>query len=134
MALTVDQNSRILTCLIEETGLQPRQVENTVALFQEGATVPFIARYRKERTGELDEVQVRLIEERLDYFRELEERKATVLASIEEQGKLTAELRGPHRGHPAEDRAGRPLSALTSRSGAPRRPSPGSGAWSRWPT
>lgn len=94
MALTVDQNSRILTCLIEETGLQPRQVENTVALFQEGATVPFIARYRKERTGELDEVQVRTIEERLDYFRELEERKATVLASIEEQGKLTAELRG----------------------------------------
>jgi hypothetical protein len=68
-------------------------VENTVALFISGATVPFIARYRKEQTGELDEVQVRTIEERLAYFGELEERKVTVLKSIDEQGKLTPELK-----------------------------------------
>ncbi len=93
MALSPEQNARILSCLIEETGLAPFQVANTLALFGEGATVPFIARYRKERTGELDEVQVRLIEERLGYFSELEERRSTVLKSIEEQGKLSVELK-----------------------------------------
>ncbi|HXV21830.1 MAG TPA: Tex family protein [Desulfuromonadales bacterium] len=93
MALTAEQHARILGYLVDETGLKPFQVENTVALFREGATVPFIARYRKERTGELDEVQVRLLEERLAYFSELEERKVTVLKSIDEQGKLTPELR-----------------------------------------
>ncbi len=92
MALSAAQISRILSCIIDETGFKPLQVENTVALLREGATVPFIARYRKERTGELDEVQIRTIEERLGYFGELEERKATVLKSIEEQGKLTPEL------------------------------------------
>lgn len=86
------QDARILACLIEETGLQPGQVAQTVALLCEGATVPFIARYRKERTGELDEVQIRTLQERLGYYTELEERKATVLASIDDQGKLTPEL------------------------------------------
>ena len=84
----------ILRFIIEETGLKPFQVTETVALFREGGTVPFIARYRKERTGELDEVQIRTIEERLAYFTELEERKLTVLKSITEQGKLTPELEG----------------------------------------
>lgn len=93
MALTAEQHTRILCYLIEETGLKPYQVGNTVALFREGATVPFIARYRKEQTGELDEVQVRTIEERLAYYGELEERKFTVLKSIDEQGKLTPELK-----------------------------------------
>jgi uncharacterized protein len=65
----------------------------TVELLDEGSTVPFIARYRKEVTGNLDEVQIRAIEERLQYFRELVSRKQTILASIEEQGKLTDELR-----------------------------------------
>ena len=65
----------------------------TVELLDEGATVPFIARYRKEVTGNLDEVQIRAIEEKLLYFRELQARKETVLASIKEQGKLTDELR-----------------------------------------
>src|SRR6202163_2396401 len=65
----------------------------TVELLDEGATVPFIARYRKEATGNLDEVQIRAIEERLLYFRELVSRKETILASIQEQGKLTNELR-----------------------------------------
>lgn len=79
--------------LVEETGLQQQQVRQTVTLLQEGATVPFIARYRKEATGELDEVQIRLIQERLDYHTELNERRQTILNSIEEQGKLTPELR-----------------------------------------
>ncbi|MHC1696776.1 MAG: Tex family protein [Geobacteraceae bacterium] len=83
---------RILPWLIEESGVKRFQVENTVTLLREGATVPFIARYRKEQTGELDEVAIRFVEERFAYFSELEERKNTVLKSIEEQGKLTAEL------------------------------------------
>jgi uncharacterized protein len=63
-----------------------------IELLDEGATVPFIARYRKEVTGNLDEVQIRDIQEKLEYFRELEERRETVLASINEQGKMTPEL------------------------------------------
>jgi uncharacterized protein len=65
----------------------------TIELLDAGGTVPFIARYRKEATGNLDEVQIRSIEEKLAYFRELQERRATILASIEEQGKLTTELK-----------------------------------------
>src|SRR5215831_956596 len=65
----------------------------TVELLDEGATVPFIARYRKEATGNLDEVQIRAIEERLQFFRELVSRKQTILASIQDQGKLTDELK-----------------------------------------
>src|SRR4051812_38824875 len=64
-----------------------------IELLDEGATVPFIARYRKEVTGNLDEVAARDIQEKLEYFRELEERRATVLATIAEQGKLTGGLR-----------------------------------------
>lgn len=76
-----------------ELGVKPAHVIAAVQLLDEGATVPFIARYRKEVTGELDDIQLRLLEERLTYLRELEERRATVRASIEEQGKLTAELK-----------------------------------------
>ncbi|MEO7653790.1 MAG: Tex family protein [Bryobacteraceae bacterium] len=65
----------------------------TIGLLDEGGTVPFISRYRKEATGDLDEVQVRAIQEKLEYFRELEDRRETVLKTIEEQGKLTPELR-----------------------------------------
>ena len=93
MKLTAEQQHKILLYIIDETGLKPFQVENSVALLQEGATVPFIARYRKERTGELDEVRIREVEERFVYFCELEERKLTILMSIGEQGKLTPELR-----------------------------------------
>jgi len=92
MTHTATTLDRILPWLIEECGLKRFQVENTVKLFQEGATVPFIARYRKEQTGEMDEVAIRGVEERFTYFSELEERKSTVLKTIEEQGKLTAEL------------------------------------------
>ena len=93
MKLTDDQIRKIITYIIEATRLKPFQVEHTVELLQEGATVPFIARYRKEHTGELDEVQIRTVEEQFTYFCELEERKISVLKSIEEQGKLTPELR-----------------------------------------
>jgi uncharacterized protein len=93
MKLTDDQTRTLLPYIIKATGLKPYQVEQTVELLQEGATVPFIARYRKEQTGELDEVQIRAVEEQFTYFCELEERRSTVLKSIEEQGKLTPELR-----------------------------------------
>ena len=76
-----------------ELGVEPRQVIATVRLLDDGATVPFIARYRKEVTGGLDDTQLRQLEERLGYLRELEERRATVLASIAEQGKLDDALR-----------------------------------------
>jgi uncharacterized protein len=66
---------------------------STIELLDEGGTVPFIARYRKEATGNLDEVQIRSIEEKLLYFRELQDRKAAILASIQEQGKLTDDLK-----------------------------------------
>ena len=79
--------------LATELGAQPRQVDAAVALLDEGATVPFIARYRKEATGGLDDTQLRTLQERLQYLRELEERRAVVLRSIDEQGKLTPELR-----------------------------------------
>jgi uncharacterized protein len=93
MKLSNEQIRKLVPYIIEATGLKPFQVEHTVELLQEGATVPFIARYRKEHTGELDEVQIRTVEEQFTYFCELEERKVTVLKSIEEQGKLTPGLR-----------------------------------------
>jgi len=76
-----------------ELSVKPQQVVAAVALLDEGATVPFVARYRKEATGGLDDTQLRTLEERLAYLRELEERRAVILASIEEQQKLTPELR-----------------------------------------
>ena len=90
MALTVEQ--RITQKIAEEIGSRKDQVIAAVALLDEGATVPFIARYRKEVTGGLDDIQLRLLDERLTYLRELEERRAAILASIDEQGKLTPEL------------------------------------------
>lgn len=82
----------ISALLSSELNLKPWQVSNTLDLLAEGGTIPFIARYRKERTGELDEVVLRTLKDRYDYLTELEERKQTVLASIREQGKLTADL------------------------------------------
>ena len=79
--------------IADELGVSPRQVMAAVQLLDDGATVPFVARYRKEATGGLDDTQLRTLEERLGYLRELEERRAAVIASIDEQGKLSAELR-----------------------------------------
>ncbi|MBX9848199.1 MAG: RNA-binding transcriptional accessory protein, partial [Rhodocyclaceae bacterium] len=72
--------------LAVDIGAKPVQVAAAVALLDEGATVPFISRYRKEVTGGLDDTQLRLLEERLGYLRELEERRAAVIASVAEQG------------------------------------------------
>ncbi|MDA0189716.1 MAG: Tex family protein, partial [Proteobacteria bacterium] len=83
---------RIARKIAEELGCRLQQVVATVELLAEGATVPFIARYRKEVTGGLDDTQLRMLDERLVYLRELETRRAAILASIGEQGKLTPEL------------------------------------------
>jgi uncharacterized protein len=79
--------------IADELGVKSQQVLAAVALLDDGATVPFIARYRKEITSGLDDTQLRTLEERLGYLRDLEERRAAILASIEEQGKLTPQLR-----------------------------------------
>ncbi len=83
---------RITQKIAEEIGSTLHQVVAAVGLLDEGATVPFIARYRKEVTGGLDDTQLRTLDERLTYLRELEERRAAILASIDEQGKLTPDL------------------------------------------
>ncbi|MEX3581846.1 MAG: Tex family protein [Burkholderia sp.] len=85
---------KIVQRIATELAVQPRQVAAAVQLLDEGSTVPFIARYRKEVTGNLDDTQLRQIEEHLLYLRELEDRRAAILANIEEQGKLTNDLRG----------------------------------------
>ncbi|MEJ1095271.1 MULTISPECIES: Tex family protein [unclassified Pseudoxanthomonas] len=84
---------QIAKTIAAEIGAETAQARAAIALLDEGATVPFIARYRKEVTGGLDDTQLRNLETRLTYLRELEDRRAAVLASIEEQGKLTDELR-----------------------------------------
>ena len=83
----------ILKNVADELNFNESQVENTIKLFDEGATVPFIARYRKEVTGNLDEEQIRDVIEKVTYYRNLEKRKEEVLRLIEEQGKLTDELK-----------------------------------------
>lgn len=84
---------KIEDVLARELGVKPSQVEAVIKLIDEGNTIPFIARYRKEATGGLDDAQLRELDARLTYLRTLEARKAEVLASIDEQGKLTEELR-----------------------------------------
>ncbi|MFG1286831.1 Tex family protein [Xanthobacter sp. V1C-6B] len=84
----------IARIIAAEISARPAQVSAAVSLIDEGATVPFIARYRKEVTGGLDDTQLRTLEERLSYLRELEARRAAVLSSIDGQGKLSDELRG----------------------------------------
>ena len=79
--------------IAEELSVKPSQVEAAVKLIDEGCTIPFIARYRKEVTGSLNDEQLRNLDDRLKYLRNLEDRKAQVIASIEEQGKLTEELK-----------------------------------------
>jgi protein Tex len=92
-----DRTARLTAWIVQQTarelGLAPKQVESTLTLFGAGATLPFIARYRKEATGGLDEVQLRSVRDRAGYLTDLEERRAAILASIEEQGKLDDALR-----------------------------------------
>jgi uncharacterized protein len=91
--INAQQQQRIITQLADEVGAAASQISAAIALLDEGATVPFIARYRKEVTGGLDDTQLRLLLERLAYLREMEERRSSILESIESQGKLTPELR-----------------------------------------
>lgn len=79
--------------LADELSLKPAQIKNALELFAEGATVPFVARYRKERTGEMNEIQLRDLSDRFTYLTELEERKTAILNAIADQGKLTDELK-----------------------------------------
>ena len=90
-----DSLSRIIA---SELQARPEQVDSAIRLLDEGNTVPFIARYRKEVTGGLDDTQLRQLETRLVYLRELEERRATILKSIDDQGKLTEQLAGAING------------------------------------
>ncbi|MGX1540469.1 Tex family protein, partial [Streptomyces diastaticus] len=91
--MTTPSTGSIESRIAEQLGVRERQVRAAVELLDGGATVPFIARYRKEATEMLDDAQLRTLEERLRYLRELEERRAAVLESVAEQGKLTDELR-----------------------------------------
>ncbi len=93
-SITEAAQIKIVQVIAREIGVGPQQVAAAIALLDEGSTVPFIARYRKEATGNLDDTQLRNLEERLLYLRELEERRAAILAAIDQQGKLTDELRG----------------------------------------
>ncbi len=93
---------KIIAQLAQEIQVRTQQIEAAVALLDGGATVPFIARYRKEVTGGLDDIQLRELETRLAYLRELEERRAAVLKSIEEQGKLTPQLRAAVQAAPTK--------------------------------
>jgi protein Tex len=83
---------RILRTIASEIRARPEQVKVAIGLLDEGATVPFVARYRKEATGGLDDTQLRQLEERLAYLRELEARRASILETIRSQGKLTGDL------------------------------------------
>jgi protein Tex len=90
---TIDKRKELLQTVAKEQNLNFKQVNNVISLLEEGNTLPFIARYRKEQTGALDEVQIRDIMERWQYIQNLEQRKEEVIRIIEEQGKLTVELK-----------------------------------------
>ncbi len=93
LEILLEKKEQILDMIAKELSISLKQVKNTIDLLEEGNTVPFIARYRKEHTGALDEVQIRDIMERWQYIQNLEQRKEEVIRLIDEQGKLTDELR-----------------------------------------
>jgi uncharacterized protein len=117
---------KIIRQIAAELRAQTNQVQSAVDLLDGGATVPFIARYRKEATGGLDDIQLRELEQRLGYLRELEERREAVLRSIDEQGKLTPQLRAAIDAAPTKQE----LEDLY----LPRARSPARPASSRWRT
>ncbi|NTV87624.1 MAG: RNA-binding transcriptional accessory protein, partial [Burkholderiaceae bacterium] len=91
---------KIIFQIAAEIRVTSKQVQVAVELLDGGATVPFIARYRKEVTGGLDDIQLRELEYRLGYLRELEDRREAILKAIDEQGKLTPELRAANEAAP----------------------------------
>ena len=121
----------IILALTEELKVEKWQVEAAVKLIDEGNTIPFISRYRKEATGALNDEVLRNLYERLNYLRNLEDKKTQVLASIEEQGKLTEELK-------KQILAARPwwswrtCTARIVRSAAQEPPLPRKKAWNPW--
>src|SRR5690348_3953831 len=86
-------STEVLERIGKEIGEPVSRVETTVKLLEDGSTVPFIARYRKEATGNLDEVKIRDIDEKRQYYKQLDERREAIIASIQKQGLLTDELR-----------------------------------------
>ena len=121
----------ILQVITQELGVQKWQVEAAVKLIDEGNTIPFISRYRKEATGTLNDEQLRNLNERLTYLRNLEDKKNQVLSSIEDQGKLTEELK-------AQILAAQTLVVVedlyrpTVRRDVPGQQLPRKKVWSRW--
>jgi len=126
-------NARIVAQLATELGARASQIAAAVELLDDGATVPFIARYRKEATGGLDDTVLRNLEVRLGYLRELEERRGAILESISQQGKLTASCsrKSPL---PTPSSAWKTCTRRTSRSAARAPRSPAKPASNRWPT
>ena len=86
------EHTKMLQIIAQDAKVKPHQAEAVIKLLEDGNTVPFIARYRKEATGSLDEVQIKSVEDRYHYIQQLEKRKEEVLRLIDEQGKLTEEL------------------------------------------
>ena len=128
-----DDLKRISAMISAEIGARPEQAAAAIKLLDEGSTVPFIARYRKEATGGLDDTQLRLLAERLVYLRELDARRAAILESIRSQGKLTDELETQDRRRRSPRPSSRTSISPTSRSAAPRRKSRASAASGRSP-
>ena len=123
---------QIAQTIADEIGAQSAQVRAAVGLLDEGASVPFIARYRKEVTGGLDDTQLRNLEVRLTYLRELEDRRAAVLASIGEQGKLSDELRNDILAADTKSRLEDLYLPYKPKRRTVRR-LPARQGWSRWP-
>ncbi len=107
-------NTSHIAKITGELGLTEKQVSATAALLEEGATVPFIARYRKEATGTLDEVEITAIRDRLLQLAELDKRREAILKSLEERGQLTEQLKDRYPCCGEYDGAGGHLSALSS--------------------
>ena len=130
---TADQTASIIKRIAAELAVRDHQVAAAVDLLDGGATVPFIARYRKEATGTLDDAQLRTLDERLRYLRELEERRAAILASIASRASSPTSC-APRSARPTPRRGSRTSTCRTSPSGAPRRRSPARTASSRSPS
>ena len=94
MTIYKPDGGKIVKSIMEDLSIAAGPVKNTVELLVGGATVPFIARYRKEKTGGLNEIKIREVKEKLGYYSELEQRKETVLNTIDSQGKLSPHAQG----------------------------------------
>ena len=124
---------KIIRQIASEIKVTEQQVTAAVELLDGGATVPFIARYRKEVTNGLDDIQLRELEARLSYLRELEDRREAVFKAIDEQGKLTDALRAALPAH-RPNKSWKTSTCRLSKNAAPRARLRASSASSRWPT